>query len=74
MEQPRHDLTGREFEGAGPLDLLLDDLAQFGRQREIPAVAVLGLTRLQAQPSRVEIDMMPLPRENFRRNAPARYI
>src|SRR5262245_65826485 len=51
--------------------LPFEDVAQLGRERKHPAVPVLRLARLKAEPARVEVDMVPLARQEFGPDAPS---
>ena len=55
----------------GARALALQHGPQGGRERELAALRVLGLARLQAQPATLEIHVGPLPRQELRLHAPA---
>jgi len=71
MEEPWDNLAGRSFERRGSFELLGQDLVQSRNQREISSLAAFSFARLQPQASRVEVDMMLLPRENLRLDTPS---
>src|SRR6202022_4733882 len=71
VEQPGDDRPRRFLARQRALALALQHGPQGGRERKLPPLRVLGLTRLQPQPAAVEVDVRPLPRQNLRLPAPA---
>src|SRR5439155_13109070 len=74
MEQPRHNLPVTLLELARRRELPFEDRAKFWDQREHAPLPVLRLARLQPQPAGAEVDMVPLAREEFGLDAPARDV
>ena len=52
-------------------NLLRENFAELGRQREIPSFSVLGLARLEPEPTGFKIDVMLLAREYLGRDPPS---
>jgi hypothetical protein len=72
VEEPRDDAPGSSLDCRGSGKLSFEHAAKLRRQREHPAaLAVLGLTGLEAQPPRPEVGVMTLPREQLVPNPPA---
>ena len=53
---------------------LLEELAEFQRQRKRPALAVLGLSRVESHFAAGEVDLAPLEGEYLAVDAPARNV
>src|SRR5262245_50860609 len=71
MKYPWDDLALRPLNSICVSLLALKHPPQLGDEGKLPALTVLRLPWFQAEPPAKEVHVPPLPREQFRGNAPA---
>src|SRR5258708_5956864 len=70
MKEPRNDLLGRDFESARAFKLMFEHIAEFRRERKHPPFPVFRFSGFEPQPASIEIEVMLLPGQYLRRDAP----
>src|SRR6266581_4505580 len=71
MKDPRNDAPGSALQTRCICALLLEHGPEFLVQGKQPSFTVLGLTWVQAYDARIEINLVPLHRQDLARQSPA---
>jgi len=74
MENPWDDLSGSALDGISSFALLHKDRSKLGKQWELAAFPVLRFARVEPNPTRLQINVMPLPGQDFFADSPAREV
>lgn len=68
------DLPGSALDGISSFALLHKDRSKLGKQWELAAFPVLRFARVEPNPTRLQINVMPLPGQDFFADSPAREV